>query len=48
MSVPLHWSADGLPLGVQFTGALDSEFELLQLAFQLEAAQPWFARRPPL
>lgn len=48
MSVPLHWTQEGLPLGVQFTGALDSEFTMLQLAFQLEAAQPWFTRRPTL
>jgi len=48
MSVPLHWTADGLPLGVQFVGPLNSEGRMLQLAAQLESAQPWFERRPAL
>ncbi len=48
MSVPLYWTPQGLPLGVQFVGPLDSEAWMLQLAAQLEEARPWFQRRPKL
>ena len=48
MTVPLHWSDDGLPIGVQFTGGLGDEPKLIRLAAQLERAAPWGERRAPI
>jgi amidase len=48
MNVPLHWTADGLPVGVHFAGRYGEEASLLALAAELETAQPWFDRVPVL
>jgi len=48
MSVPLHWTDDGLPVGTMITGRFGDEATLYRLAGQLERAQPWAERRPPV
>ena len=46
ISLPLHWSTNGLPIGVQFVGHFGDEGRLLRLAAQLEQARPWAEKRP--
>jgi amidase len=46
-SLPMHWSASGLPVGVQLVAAPADEATLIRLCAQLEAARPWADRRPP-
>jgi amidase len=46
ISLPLHWDDSGLPIGVQLVAGYGREDVLLQVAAQLEQAQPWAHRRP--
>ena len=48
MSVPLGWDSEGLPIGSQFAARKGAEATLLELAYELEKAQPWAGRRPPI
>ncbi|MEW6218025.1 MAG: amidase family protein [Thermodesulfobacteriota bacterium] len=46
ITLPLHWTAEGLPIGVQFLARSGDEAGLVRLAGQLEVAKPWGGRRP--
>jgi amidase len=46
--LPLHWTGDGLPMGLLFTARPGDEATLFRLAAQLEQCMPWAARRAPL
>ncbi len=48
INVPMHWTADGLPVGVQLVAAYAREDLLIRVASQLEVAAPWAHRRPAL
>jgi len=48
LSLPLHWNAAGLPIGVQLVAGTGAEDTLIRVGVQLEEAMPWEARRPPL
>ena len=48
ISLPLYWTAEGLPVGVQLVAGFGREDVLVRIAAQLEAAQPWATRRPPI
>jgi amidase len=48
VSLPLHWTADGLPVGVMLAGRMGEEATLISLSAQLEAARPWKDRHPPI
>ena len=48
ISLPLHWSEDGLPVGVHLMSAYGREDVLLSVAAQLEQAQPWIEKLPPV
>jgi amidase len=47
VSLPLHMTPDGLPVGVMLAARPAQEHVLLALSAQVEAAAPWFDRRPP-
>jgi amidase len=46
ISLPLHWNAEGVPVGAMLTAPIGREDVLLRVAAQLEEAQPWADRRP--
>jgi hypothetical protein len=46
ISLPLHWSEAGKPVGVHMTARMGEESTLLRIAAQLEQVQPWADRLP--
>ena len=48
IALPLHWTADDMPVGIQLIAPIGREDMLIRVAAQLEAAQPWKDRIPPI
>jgi amidase len=48
ISLPLHWTQEGLPVGVHLVAAYAREELLIRVAAQVESAAPWAGRRPPI
>jgi amidase len=48
VNVPMHWTAEGLPIGVMLASRMGEEGTLISLSAQLEEARPWKDRHPPL
>jgi amidase len=48
VSIPLHWTGDGLPVGIMLAGRTAEEATLISLSAQIEAARPWRDRHPPI
>lgn len=47
VSLPLHMTPEGLPVGVHLAAGFGADEELIALAAEVEAAAPWAGRRPP-
>jgi len=48
IGLPLHWTSEGLPMGIQLIARYGGEDLLIRLASQLERKQPWEHRRPAI
>lgn len=48
INVPMNWTEDGLPVGVQFVGRMNDEETIISLAAQLESVSDWPSRKPAL
>ncbi|WP_299027812.1 amidase [uncultured Sulfitobacter sp.] len=45
-SVPIHWTADGLPVGIHLAAPFGDDATLISLCAELEQAAPWAQKRP--
>jgi amidase len=48
ISLPLHWTPEGLPVGIHLVAPYAREDLLIRVAAQVESAAPWASRRPPI